>query len=130
MNIEMENVFKAAENGADALIAELKEKFTDEALIEQLSIGDEESSIVYIPIEKLYPHPDNPRKDLGDLTELAESIKEKGVLQNLTVVPRGRHLHHHYRTPPLRCVEDRGAFEASLRYNRDDREGAGGDHAP
>lgn len=40
-----------------------------------------------ISIEKLHPHPDNPRKDLGDLTELAESIKANGVLQNLTVVP-------------------------------------------
>ena len=41
----------------------------------------------YIEISKIYPHPDNPRKDLGDLTELAESIKAKGILQNLTVVP-------------------------------------------
>lgn len=43
--------------------------------------------IVYIPVEHLYPHPENPRKDLGDLTELADSIKVNGVLQNLTVVP-------------------------------------------
>lgn len=40
-----------------------------------------------ISITKLHPHPDNPRKDLGDLSELAESIKTQGVLQNLTVVP-------------------------------------------
>jgi len=45
------------------------------------------ADIVMIPIDHLNPHPDNPRKDLGDLTELAESIKSKGVLQNLTVVP-------------------------------------------
>lgn len=44
-------------------------------------------NIVYIGVDKLHPHPDNPRKDLGDLTELAESIKSNGVLQNLTVVP-------------------------------------------
>lgn len=36
---------------------------------------------------KLEPHPDNPRKDLGDLTELAASIQRSGLLQNLTVVP-------------------------------------------
>ena len=41
-----------------------------------------------IPINDLHPNPDNPRKDLGDLTELAASIKAKGILQNLTVVPR------------------------------------------
>lgn len=40
-----------------------------------------------IPIGKLWPHPENPRKDLGDLTELAESIRVNGILQNLTVVP-------------------------------------------
>lgn len=43
--------------------------------------------LVYIPVERLMPHPDNPRKELGDLSELAESIKVKGVMQNLTVVP-------------------------------------------
>lgn len=43
--------------------------------------------IVTLPREKLEPHPDNPRKDLGDLTELAASIKRSGLLQNLTVVP-------------------------------------------
>lgn len=44
-------------------------------------------NLVYIPTYSLYPHPDNPRKDLGDLTELADSIKANGVMQNLTVVP-------------------------------------------
>ena len=44
--------------------------------------------IVYLPVEKLFPHPNNPRKDLGDLKELTASIVAKGVLQNLTVVPR------------------------------------------
>lgn len=43
--------------------------------------------LIYIPTCELYPHPDNPRKDLGDLTELADSIRENGVMQNLTVVP-------------------------------------------
>nr|WP_315022946.1 ParB/RepB/Spo0J family partition protein [uncultured Aminipila sp.] len=49
---------------------------------------DNHKQIVYIPVDKIYPHPDNPRKDLGDLEELAESIKAKGILQNLTLVPR------------------------------------------
>lgn len=38
-------------------------------------------------VRELIPHPDNPRKDLGDITELTESIKKNGVLQNLTVTP-------------------------------------------
>lgn len=41
----------------------------------------------YVSVEEIDPHPDNPRKDLGDLGELAESIKTKGILQNLTLVP-------------------------------------------
>lgn len=40
-----------------------------------------------IKIEQLHPHPDNPRKDVGDVTELAESIKVNGIMQNLTVIP-------------------------------------------
>ncbi len=43
--------------------------------------------IEMIPVEQLQHHPENPRKDLGDLTELADSIKKNGVMQNLTVVP-------------------------------------------
>ena len=43
--------------------------------------------IVNIAIDRLSPHADNPRKDLGDLSELAASIKASGILQNLTVVP-------------------------------------------
>lgn len=45
------------------------------------------NEIVYIPIEKIHPHPDNPRKNIGDITELTESVKMDGVMQNLTVVP-------------------------------------------
>lgn len=45
------------------------------------------AEIKYIAVTELHPHPDNPRKDVGDVTELADSIKANGVLQNLTVVP-------------------------------------------
>ena len=47
----------------------------------------ESSEVVKIRVENIYPHPDNPRKDLGDVTELAESMKKHGVMQNLTVIP-------------------------------------------
>lgn len=51
-------------------------------------MSTERNQVVLIQTDELHPHPDNPRKDLGDLTELADSIKANGVLQNLTVVPR------------------------------------------
>ena len=45
------------------------------------------SGIVMLKRSQLHPHPDNPRKDMGDLTELKESIREHGIMQNLTVIP-------------------------------------------
>lgn len=44
------------------------------------------NEIVEIAVEKIKPNPANPRLDLGDLTELAASIRENGIMQNLTVV--------------------------------------------
>jgi len=44
--------------------------------------------LYYIDINRIHPHPNNPRTDLGDLSELAESIKAQGILQNLTIVPK------------------------------------------
>ena len=43
-----------------------------------------------IPIEKVRPNPDQPRKNIGDVRELCDSIREKGVLEPLLVryVPR------------------------------------------
>lgn len=48
------------------------------------------NEIKMIPINKLFPHKDNPRKNLGDLTELSDSIRTNGIMQNLTVIPNGR----------------------------------------
>ena len=38
-----------------------------------------------IPISKIHPNPDQPRKALGDISELSQSIREKGVLEPLLV---------------------------------------------
>ena len=48
-----------------------------------------QGNIEYIPIDKIKPHPQNPRKNLGDLTELTDSIKKSGIYQNLTVISNG-----------------------------------------
>ena len=64
--------------------ANIREK--EEEILAEME--DEKGGLIMISVDKLYPHPDNPRKSLGDLTELSESIKAKGVMQNLTVVPR------------------------------------------
>ncbi|MFY9583562.1 MAG: ParB/RepB/Spo0J family partition protein [Candidatus Acidiferrales bacterium] len=71
-----------------------------------------------IPVDKIRPNPDQPRKTLGDLRELSDSIKEKGVLEPLLVrfVPReecyyiisGERRYHASRAAGLRelpCIE-------------------------
>jgi len=40
-----------------------------------------------IPIAKIEPNPEQPRVEMGDLSELIASIKEKGVLEPLLVKP-------------------------------------------
>ena len=49
------------------------------------------NEITMIPIEQLEHHPENPRLDLGDLTELTDSIRANGIFQNLTVVFQPAH---------------------------------------
>ena len=44
------------------------------------------NTTVLIGVDKIFPNPDNPRKDLGDLAELTESIRKNGIMQNLSVV--------------------------------------------
>jgi ParB/RepB/Spo0J family partition protein len=44
-----------------------------------------------IPLEHLLPNPSNPRKDVGDVGPLADSIRAQGLLQDLVVMPAHRH---------------------------------------
>ena len=67
-----------------------------------------------IPVEQIRPNPEQPRKALGDLRELTESIREKGVLEPLLVrfIPRedcyfiisGERRYHAARAAGLREV--------------------------
>lgn len=43
--------------------------------------------IMTVLVDQIDPHPSNPRRDLGDLTELAGSIRAHGIRQNLLLVP-------------------------------------------
>lgn len=86
-----------------------------------------------IPIDKLVPNPNQPRVEIGDLSELISSIKEKGVLEPLLVRPSevGRFMiisgERRYRASmevglnELPCIEmdvdDRAVAEISLIEN-------------
>lgn len=45
------------------------------------------TNVITVPIEDVMNHPNNIRRDLGDLTELAASIRTLGLLQLPTVIP-------------------------------------------
>ena len=87
-----------------------------------------------IPIEQIQPNADQPRKDVGDLRSLTESVREKGVLEPLLVrylADSGRYLiisgerrYHAARAASLRelpCIEkdadDGEALELALIEN-------------
>jgi ParB family chromosome partitioning protein len=81
---ESECDYYYANNTEDAFV---DGKSMDDILDSYFDDEGEERMLEYIDIDLIHPHPDNPRKDVGDVSELAESIKHSGIMQNLTVVP-------------------------------------------
>ncbi len=71
---------KALGRGLSALMA-------DVAVVEKESGAQDVSSGVLIPIDKIVPNPDQPRRrfDAGELEDLAVSIRARGVIQPLVV---------------------------------------------
>ena len=51
---------------------------------------DDSRRVVMIPVEDLHPHPDNPRRGVGDITDLTEDVRQRGVDSPLTVIPGDR----------------------------------------
>jgi ParB family transcriptional regulator, chromosome partitioning protein len=87
-----------------------------------------------IPVEQIRPNPEQPRKALGDLRELSDSIRQKGVLEPLLVrfvsredcyyIISGERRYHAARAAGLRevpCIEksadDSETLEISLIEN-------------
>lgn len=65
----------------------VKSKF-DNHFVEELSARTRTPVIRNIPIDKLTANVHQPRKDFGDLAELADSIKEKGILEPILIRPK------------------------------------------
>jgi ParB family chromosome partitioning protein len=59
----------------------------DSHYVEELTRNANRSVGRLLPIDKIEPNPEQPRVEIGDLTELTGSIKEKGVLEPLLVKP-------------------------------------------
>jgi ParB family transcriptional regulator, chromosome partitioning protein len=62
--------------------------------------------IQMIAVDRIDPHPSNPRHDLGDLGDLVKSIKAQGIRQNLLLVPNGT----------SDTVDDNGTIRHATRY--------------
>ena len=57
--------------------------------VETLSASSGQPIGRMVPIERVDPNPEQPRQQMGDLTELKASIAEKGIIEPLIVRPRG-----------------------------------------
>lgn len=61
----------------------------DAHYVEEFAKAPNRSVGKIIPINQIEPNPDQPRVEIGDLTELSSSIKQNGVLEPLLVKPVG-----------------------------------------
>lgn len=71
------------------------------SMLQTLKAGAGPEQMRRIPVSDIIRHPDNPRRDLGDLAGLAKSIKENGQYQPILVTPVEdfvQHFPHHAET--------------------------------
>jgi len=60
----------------------------DYHLVDEISLRTKTPVIRNIPIEKIIPNQMQPRRDMGDLSELADSIRENGIIEPVLVKPK------------------------------------------
>jgi ParB family chromosome partitioning protein len=63
----------------------------DTHYVDQLAHPSGEPIGRMIPIEDIRPNPNQPRQEIGDLSELTSSVREKGILEPLLVRARDGH---------------------------------------
>ncbi len=60
----------------------------DHHLVDEISLRTKTPVIRNIPIEKIVPNQMQPRHDMGDLSELTDSIRENGIIEPVIVKPK------------------------------------------
>ncbi|MCP4006848.1 MAG: ParB/RepB/Spo0J family partition protein [bacterium] len=78
--------------------------------VEELTARAETPVGKMVPLSAVEPNPDQPRSTMGDLTELANSIREKGILEPILV--RGRESAP--GTPKLQIISGERRFRAAM----------------
>jgi len=104
----------------------------DEHFVDKLTAPQTQTIGKMIDLPSIEPNPQQPRRDVGDLTDLVASIKEKGVLEPILVrrhglgyqIIAGERRYHAARAAGLTqvpCIEievdERGVLEISLIEN-------------
>jgi len=59
-------------------------------LVDEISHKTRTTIIRNVPVDRIMPNVHQPRKDLGDLKEMADSIREKGIIEPILVRARDR----------------------------------------
>jgi ParB family transcriptional regulator, chromosome partitioning protein len=60
----------------------------DHHLVDEISLRTRTPVIRNIPVEKIVPNQMQPRRDMGDLAELTDSIRENGIIEPVIVKPK------------------------------------------
>lgn len=67
-----------------------------------------------VPLSSVIPDPNQPRTTMGNLAELSESIKDKGVLEPILVRPNPHKIEGGKAQPPLMIISGERRFRASM----------------
>ncbi len=78
--------------------------------VEELAARAETPVGKMVPLAAVEPNPDQPRSTMGDLTELASSIREKGILEPILV----RRRESEPGTPRLQIISGERRFRAAM----------------
>ncbi len=94
----------------------------DEHLVDELSRKSRTCVIRYIPMDRISPGAQQPRKDFGDLESLAQSIQEKGVIEPIILRPRNGHFEiiageRRFRAARLAGLEEIPGIEYDIQDN-------------
>ncbi len=83
----------------------------DHHLVDEISLRSRTPVIRNIPIEKIVTNQMQPRRDMGDLRELTDSIRENGIIEPVIVKPRDGNFEIIAGERRFRAAKDAGMSE-------------------
>jgi ParB family chromosome partitioning protein len=86
----------------------------DAHFVEDLTVGDNEPIGKMLPVSMIEPDPVQPRSNMGDMGQLADSIRDKGVLEPILVRSVGAEGERNEASRPYRIVSGERRYQAAL----------------